>query len=101
MPVSKKAYILVPDGKGDFKAVEQDGKQTGVILVGEGGTVSDELAKKYKLATDADPAPPEGGIAAPAASAPVTVADAAAAVKPAGSDSAFGADAPLISDPAK
>lgn len=43
MAIAKKSYILTLDGK----AVEQDGKQTGVILVGAGGTIDDDTAKKY------------------------------------------------------
>jgi hypothetical protein len=51
MPISKKAYVLTADGK----AVEDDGHQTGVVLCGAGCGVTDEVAKKYKLSTDADP----------------------------------------------
>lgn len=43
MAVSKKAYVMTADGC----AVLDDGKQSGAILVGKGGTIDDALAAEY------------------------------------------------------
>ena len=50
MPIAKKAYIFTPDGK----AVADDGKQTGVILVGKNGSIDEAVAKEHGVELYAD-----------------------------------------------
>ena len=50
MSISKNAYIFTPDGK----AVLDDGKQSGVILIGKNGTIAADVAAQYGVAVYAD-----------------------------------------------
>lgn len=80
MAISKKSYVLIGDGK----AVVDDGKQTGIILVGAGGTIDDDVAKQYGVLTDKSaPAPdapnPSGQSADQAAAAAAAQSAAASA----------------------
>ena len=45
MPVAKKSYILTLNGT----AAADDGKQSGAILVGKGGTIDDAVALQHGI----------------------------------------------------